>query len=44
VLASGFFNGRLVLERRLLRAFDSEWLDTAYAVALTPRLAALPPD
>jgi hypothetical protein len=44
LLASGFLDGRLVLELRLLRAFDAEWFDTACAFALTLGLAALPPD
>lgn len=34
----------LIHELRLLRHFDPEWFDTAYAMALTLGLAALPPD
>lgn len=34
----------LIYELRLLRHFDPEWFDTAYAMALTLGLAALPPE
>ncbi len=35
---------RLIYELRLLRHFDSEWFDTAYAMALTLGLANLRPE
>jgi hypothetical protein len=38
------FDPRLVLELRLIRAFDTQWFDIAYAYALTSGLAALAPD
>ena len=34
--------GALVYQLRLLRAFDRDWFDTVYAIALTLGLAALP--
>ncbi len=38
------FDGRLVLELRLIRAFDQEWFDAVYTFALALGLAALPPE
>jgi hypothetical protein len=35
-------SNRLIYELRLLRAFDPEWFDTVYAIALTIGLAQLP--
>jgi hypothetical protein len=32
----------LIYELRLIRAFDSEWFDRIYAIALTLELASLP--
>lgn len=37
-------NENLIHELRLLRAFDPEWFDTAYAMALALGLANLPPE
>lgn len=34
----------LIHELRLLRAFDPEWFDTVYTIALTSGLASLPPE
>lgn len=38
------FDGRLVLELRLIRIFDQEWFDAVYTFALALGLAALPPE
>jgi len=37
------YDSRLILELRLIRAFDQHWFDMAYAHAVTLGLAALPP-
>lgn len=38
------FDGRLVLELCLIRAFDQDWFDAVYTFALALGLAALPPE
>jgi len=40
-LKSAFPTERLISELRLLRAFDSEWFENVYAIALALGLAAL---
>lgn len=37
-------DNRLLLELRLIRAFDTQWFDTVYSDALAWGLAALPPE